>query len=97
METCALGTAAPEASFTVPVSVAPATCAYVWPVPKTVIATITNIQTTDEKFRTNSLGSIEIFLNHRRTGTFRNLTDLLIGTRDLFRKRVQTRPVCPGM
>jgi hypothetical protein len=87
----------PEASLTVPVSVAPATCAYTWPVLKILMATITNIHTARVNFRTNSLGGIEILLSHRRTDTFHNLTDVRMRARDLFMKLVKKHPLWPRM
>src|SRR6266699_2570475 len=76
MTTCALGMTAPEESFTVPVSVPPATCAYAWQVPQILIAAITSIQTPELHFSPNSRSGIVILLNHRRTDTFPKPTDL---------------------
>src|ERR1700686_3306939 len=51
---------APEESFTVPVSVAPDTCAYTRPFAKILMATITNTQTAALDFLANILDSIGI-------------------------------------
>src|ERR1700676_324869 len=71
MVSCALGMIPPVVSFTVPVSVAPATWACAWPAPKTAMATITSTQARGVKFRINSLGSIEFPLIHGRTDTLK--------------------------
>src|SRR6266403_35979 len=86
-----------EESFTVPVGVAPATCAYAWPVPKILMAAIPNIHTASVNFRTNLLGGIEILLSHRRTGTFHNLTDLRMRARDLHMKLIKKHPLWARM
>jgi hypothetical protein len=79
MTTCAFGMTAPEESFTVPVSVAPETCAYAWPVPKILMAAIANTTTALVRFPKNSLCSIDIPPEARPGNFSHNSTELPMG------------------
>src|SRR5580700_125277 len=74
---------APEESFTVPVSVAPATCAYARADIVRLTATANNIQRAETDVSLSSLSRIENLRRSRRSDPITTLTGLQIRTRDL--------------